>query len=245
MVDKRASDTEFVSSIVDLLRRRHSKLTCPEREVRTKLSEAIAILKAIFSVKGEKEWFSKENRQYAKKLLPAINKLEKLISAAPDKFFLPGELKKIRPRTGRLADLCIYMSDSGGTSKDKRDRDKEMAAACALAAMKKFSNQGPSAGDANSTLCLIASHLFEAATGEHEPNLQRSCKHVLSKYRQDGPPGWFGDSILNYSVFARMRLKRFADVEGLDRGFVSSILSKLRKPPSKLARAARAVLERF
>ena len=201
-------------------------------EVRTKLSEAITILKACSSVSGEEEWLSRENKQYAKKLLQAVNTLKKVISAAPDKFFLPGELKKMTPRTRRLTDLCIYMIDCAGTS--KRDWRKEMAASCALAAIKTFSTQSPSAGHAGSALCVIASQLFEAATGQSEPNLQRSCKQVLREYRQEGSFGWFDDSIL-FSVLATLRLKRFADVEGLDREFVSSIVNKLRKPPSKLA----------
>ena len=186
MPDKRASDREFVSSIVDLLRQRRSKLACPESEVRTNLSQAITILRGCFSRTEEDEWFSKENRQYAKKLLRVVNRLKKLILEAPDRFFLPDERKEVIAGMGRLTDLCIYNSDSGGTSKLKRDWRKNMAASCALAAIKRFSNQRPSAGHANSTLCLIASHLFEAATGEPEPNLQRSCKHVLRKYRLDG-----------------------------------------------------------
>jgi hypothetical protein len=186
MPDKRASDREFVSSIVDLLRQRRSKLACPESEVRTNLSQAITILRGCFSRTEEDEWFSKENRQYAKKLLRVVNRLKKLILEAPDRFFLPDELKKVTPSIGRLTDLCIYMNDSGGTSKLKRDWRKEMAATCALAAIKRFSNQTPSAGDENSTLCVIASQLFEAATGELEPNLRRSCKHVLREYARTG-----------------------------------------------------------
>jgi hypothetical protein len=197
MPDKRASadmetsDREFVSSIIDLLRQRQSKLTYPESEVRINLSRAITTLRGSFSPTVEEEWFSKENKQYAEKLLRAVKRLKKLISEAPDRFFLPGELKKVTPRMGRLTDLCIYMIDGGGTSKFKRDWRKQMATTCALATIKRFSNQKPSAGDANSTLCLIASQLFEAATGELEPNLQRSCKHVLREYRRDGPSGWF------------------------------------------------------
>jgi hypothetical protein len=187
MVDKRASDREFVSSIVDLLRQGHWNLTCPESEVRANLSKAITDLRDYFSsTEEDEEWFTKENRQYAKKLLRAVNRLNKLILEAPDRFFLPDERKEVIAGMGRLTDLCIYNSDSGGTSKLKRDWRKNMAASCALAAIKRFSNQRPSAGHANSTLCLIASHLFEAATGEPEPNLQRSCKHVLRKYRLDG-----------------------------------------------------------
>ena len=192
MLDKRARadverlDREFVSSIVDELRKPPSKLAYPESKVRSKLSEAITALRVCFLIKGEKEWFSKENRQYAKKLLRVVNRLKKLILEAPDRFFLPDELKKVTPSIGRLTDLCIYMNDSGGTSKLKRDWRKEMAATCALAAIKRFSNQTPSAGDENSTLCVIASQLFEAATGELEPNLQRSCKHVLREYARTG-----------------------------------------------------------
>jgi hypothetical protein len=192
MVDKCASDREFVSSIVDLLRQGHWKLKCPESEVRANLSKAITHLRDCFSSTGEEEeWFTKENRQYAKKLLRPVNRLNKMILEAPDKFFLPDERKEVTAGMVRLTDLCIYNSDSGGTTKDRRDWRKKMAATCALAAIKRFSNQRPSAGRANSTLCLIASHLFEAATGELEPNLQRSCKHVLCEYRHDGYFGWF------------------------------------------------------
>jgi hypothetical protein len=244
MLDKRARadverlDREFVSSIVDELRKPPSKLAYPESKVRSKLSEAITALRVCFLIKGEKEWFSKENRQYAIKLLRAVNRLKKLISAAPDNFFLPDELKKLTPRTSGLTDLCFYIIDKGGTS--KRDYLKEMAASCALDAIKTFSNQVPSAGDADSTLCVIASRLFEAATGQSEPNLQRSCKYVLREYRQEKPSGWFDDSILKFSVLARMHLERFADAEGLDKELVSSIVDKLREPPSMLMRAVQS-----
>jgi hypothetical protein len=189
----------------------------------------------LFSIKGERERFSTENKEYAEKLLRAVNKVKKLILEAPDRFFLPGELKKVTPRMGRLTDLCISIIDIGGTSKFKRDWQKETAATCALAAMKRFSNETPSAGDANSTLCVIASHLFEAATGQSEPNLERSCKTVIREYRQEEELVlWFDDdSISKLSALATMRLERFADAEGLDREFVSSIVNKLRQLPSK------------
>jgi len=156
MVDKRASDREFVSSIVDLLRQGHWNLTCPESEVRANLSKAITDLRDYFSsTEEDEEWFTKENRQYAKKLLRAVNRLNKLILEAPDRFFLPDERKEVIAGMGRLTDLCIYNSDSGGTSKLKRDWRKNMAASCALAAIKRFSNQRPSAGHANSTFASL------------------------------------------------------------------------------------------
>jgi hypothetical protein len=64
--------------------------------------------------------------------------------------------------------------------------EKIRTAFTALFLMLDTSKKPPAAGDRNAPFCLIASQLFEAATGEHEPNLERACKYALRTARASG-----------------------------------------------------------
>jgi hypothetical protein len=183
--------TNLVLSIVDELRRPPSKLTCPEKEVRAELSNAITNLSDNFS--RNLDWEKNEDKKYAQKFLRAVDRQKNLLLAAPPDLFTPFELQKaIRTMDRLAAEARGYLMDGG-----KIDGRKLLAAFVAFAVIMKFSNQSPSAGTDDTPFCTIASWIFEAATGQHEPNLQRGCKQALRLYRQMktkapfGPFEWF------------------------------------------------------
>jgi hypothetical protein len=64
--------------------------------------------------------------------------------------------------------------------------EKIRTAFTALFLMLQTTKKSPTAGNRNTPFCLIASLLFEAATGQRDPNLERACKYALRTARASG-----------------------------------------------------------
>jgi hypothetical protein len=96
------------------------------------------------------------------------------------------ELTELSDKLARLAEQCKRsILDPAGPHPRSR-ADKIRTAFTALFLMLDTSKEPPAAGNRNTPFCLIASLLFEAATGEHEPNLERACKYTLRTARVSG-----------------------------------------------------------
>jgi hypothetical protein len=185
---------DLASSIVDELRinEPHPRKCSSESEVREGVFDAIDYLKELFSdgFKKKPPVFNKKDKQDAEKLLNVIHQKDNLIDSALHGFL--GKVSNLQEileaisSTFRLSSQCQYVIDEyqRSTHSVRGNWKKRACTEKALFLMREFSNKNPSAGDRDTPLCVIASRLFEAATGEHDCNLQRQCKNALSLDRK-------------------------------------------------------------
>jgi hypothetical protein len=170
----------FVRSIADELR----PWKCSESKVLGEVRNAIDKVREILAQPQPPEVeFRSDNKQCAKKLLPAATKLYKLLEAAPPRFMSLENYLDLLVRTTGLAAQCEKIIAAPAP---KPDDTKPVAAIFALSLMTDLSTKKPAAGDRNTSFCVIASLLFEATTGDLEPNLEYACKRWLRRGRDLG-----------------------------------------------------------
>jgi len=163
----------FVRSIADELR----PWKCAESKVLGEVRNAIDKVREILAQpQPPEDKFRSDNKQCAKKLLPAATKLYKLLEAAPPRFMSLENYLDLFVRTTRLAAQCEEIIAAPARRADDK---KALAAIYALSLVTNLSTKKPTAGDRNTSFCMIASLLFEATTGEREPNLEYACKRWL------------------------------------------------------------------
>jgi len=170
----------FVPSIVDELR----PWKCSQRQVLAEVRKAINKLREILAqAQPPEDKFRSYNKQCAKKLLPAAWKLYKLLDAMPPRFMSLENYLDLLVRTTGLAAECEKIIAAPAR---RADYKKRLAAIFAQSLVTDLSTKKPTAGDRNTSFCMIASLLFEATTGEREPNLEYACKRWLRRARDLG-----------------------------------------------------------
>lgn|SRR5262249_23374085 len=184
----------FVRSIADELR----PWKCSERQVLTEVRNTIDKARKNLAPDPEDKFLS-DNKQRAKKLLPAATKLYKLLDAAPPRFMGPENYLHLLVLTTGLAAQCEKII---AAPTRKADHKKPLVALLAELLVTDVSKKKPTAGDRNTSFCVIASLLFEAVTGEHEPNLEYSCKRWLRR-RRDLLPLTRGGRVVGFRVSKR------------------------------------------
>jgi hypothetical protein len=93
------------------------------------------------------------------------------------------ELTELSKQLAKLAERCKKSIRNPSGPPPNSGVEKIRTAFAALFLMLQTTKMSPTAGNRNTPFCLIASLLFEAATGEHDPNLERACKYALHTAR--------------------------------------------------------------
>jgi hypothetical protein len=93
------------------------------------------------------------------------------------------ELTELSEKLVELTEQCKRSILDPSGPHPKSAVEKIRTAFTAVFLVVGTSKKPPAAGDRNTPLCVIASQLFEAATGEHDPNLERACKYALRTAR--------------------------------------------------------------
>jgi hypothetical protein len=96
------------------------------------------------------------------------------------------ELIELSEKLAKLATQCNKSILNPAGPPPNSGVENIRTAFTALFLILDTSKKPPAAGDRNTPFCLVASLLFEAATGEHEPNLERACKYALRTARASG-----------------------------------------------------------
>jgi hypothetical protein len=178
------NDEDLIRAIVVELR----PMKYPESTVVAKVSDAIDEVRD--NVRNKK-WLSElglrsENKRILKDWTSAIYKIKKqntpeLIRALSQSLEedISGELAKLDQLLDKLAERGEKARLNPGGVIPNINVGKIRTAFTAWSIFDDVSDKRPAAGNRNTSFCIVASLLFEAATGRSS-NLERACKTVQS-----------------------------------------------------------------
>jgi hypothetical protein len=186
---------DLVRSIADELK----PWKCSEGHILEQVRGKIDVVRAIIA-NPPSFGLSNENKEYAKKILDLSTQLQKMLQSMPQGtlhtlFAYPpnpfiqeeeslAEMFTLARALGRLCRQCEGIIENGAGDDPRFGREQHLAAVGARELMVELSEKEPTTGE-NSSFCMIASHLYEAATGKREADLRRACKAVRKHFETE------------------------------------------------------------